>query len=46
MPATREFNNDPYCESCLIDRLVEEVERLTTMYATASVELRFDYVVD
>ncbi|MHA2069435.1 MAG: hypothetical protein ACXABY_34165 [Candidatus Thorarchaeota archaeon] len=41
--ATKEFDHEPLCLNCVVDRLIETVERLKTIYATARVEIGFDY---
>jgi hypothetical protein len=42
-PGSRLLDHSPYCDTCIIDALVEEVERLKTIYAMATVEIRFDH---
>jgi hypothetical protein len=43
MLATREFDHEPVCDSCAIDRLIETVERLSTAYVSVTAEVRYDH---
>jgi hypothetical protein len=40
--STRVFDHEELCDSCTIDRLIDAVERLSTMYVTCTAEVRYE----
>jgi len=40
--ATKEFDAEPLCDSCAVDRLIEEVEKLLTAWVSVTAEVLYD----
>lgn len=42
LPYSRVFDDDHYCEHCLIDALIERVEKLSTAYVSVTAEVVYE----
>jgi hypothetical protein len=41
-PGQRQFDDDWYCENCIIAALIERVEKLSTAYISVSAEVLYE----